>query len=118
MVDAFAEKQSLEEKEEWNLLKLEIANLEIALRDITKSSELVLCHNDLNHGNNFYDSSRDKLLFVDFEFSDFGFSFFDLGMPCLLFVLRKIYLVALAFDDDLSSLLLIFKEITFANGLP
>jgi thiamine kinase-like enzyme len=43
------------------------------------NEKLVMCHNDLNHGNTFYNSERDRILFVDYETTDFGQKAFDLG---------------------------------------
>jgi thiamine kinase-like enzyme len=44
-----------------------------------QSSSIVLCHNDLNHGNLLWDANRSQLLAVDLEFSGINHRGFDLG---------------------------------------
>lgn len=43
------------------------------------SDSLVLCHNDLNHGNMLWDEKKNQLVFVDLEFSGFNYRGFDIA---------------------------------------
>ena len=59
--------------EEWDRVKKEVR---FVMKEIFKDrqgyedEEYVLCHNDLNHGNTFYDSNTDRVYFVDYEVSN------------------------------------------------
>lgn len=45
----------------------------------SKTDEIVLCHNDLNHGNIAYDKRRDQIILVDLEFAGLNHRNFDLA---------------------------------------
>ena len=49
--------------------ELELAYLKNEITKHTKEGSIVLCHNDLNHGNILYDSRDESMTFVDIEFS-------------------------------------------------
>lgn len=64
------------------ILKLIEEETRITKNDIEKHSrtdEIVLCHNDLNHGNIAYNKERDQITFVDLEFAGLNHRNFDLA---------------------------------------
>lgn len=59
-----------------------VRELEITKKDITKHSdldEILLCHNDLNHGNIINIEKKNSIVFVDLEFAGFNYRNFDLA---------------------------------------
>lgn len=40
---------------------------------------MVFCHNDLLHANIIYDSKSDKVMFIDYEYANYGYRGFDIG---------------------------------------
>lgn len=73
-------------------------------------SSIVLCHNDLNHGNLLWDEKKDQLLAVDLEFAGLNHRGFDLGNHFCEWAGLELHYYKCPSDDQMRQWLSVYLE--------